>query len=159
MSLSRSINVGIVGLGWPGERHAEALHGSSLGNVYAACDLNAERLKAFAEAFGPKQIFTSYDKMLLDADLDAVVIGLPNALHYPFSQKALQAGKHVYLEKPLAHTIEEGFDIAVRIGDLPSSSFARRRTTLRGGCIDRRFSPIATVAFRYFDEMYAVIFP
>src|SRR5580704_14066617 len=89
MSLSQSINVGIVGLGWPGERHAEALSGSSLGIVYAACDLNAERLKAFADSFGPKRIFTSFDEMLLDSDLNAVVIGLPNALHYPFSRRAL----------------------------------------------------------------------
>ena len=39
--------------------------------------------------------------MLLDPELDAVVIGLPNALHYPFSQRALQAGKHVLCEKPM----------------------------------------------------------
>ena len=69
MSPGQSINVGIVGLGWPGERHAETLNGSTLGNVYAACDVNAERLKAFAEVFGPKQIFTSYEKMLLDPEL------------------------------------------------------------------------------------------
>jgi predicted dehydrogenase len=107
MSLSESINVGIVGLGWPGERHAEALNASSLGNVYAACDLNAERLKTFADAFGPKRSFTSFDEMLLDPALDAVVIGLPNALHYPFSQKALQAGKHVLCEKPPTMNAEQ----------------------------------------------------
>jgi predicted dehydrogenase len=107
MSLSQSINVGIVGLGWPGERHAEALNASSLGNLYAACDLNAERLKTFADSFGPKQVFTSFDEMLLDPALDAVVIGLPNALHYPFSQKALQAGKHVLCEKPPTMNAEQ----------------------------------------------------
>jgi predicted dehydrogenase len=108
MSLSRSINVGIVGLGWPGERHAEALiASSSLGNVYAACDLNAERLKTFAETFSPKRLFTSYEEMLLDPDLDAVIIGLPNALHYPCSQKALQAGKHVLCEKPPTMNAEQ----------------------------------------------------
>jgi predicted dehydrogenase len=100
MSVSNSINVGIVGLGWPGERHAEALNASPLGVVYAACDLNAERLKAFADAFGPKRTFANFDEMLLDSALDAIVIGLPNALHYPFSLKALQAGKHVLCEKP-----------------------------------------------------------
>ena len=100
MSVSYSINVGTVGLGWPGERHAEAISASSLGTLYAACDLNAERLKAFAASFGPKRTFADYDEMLLDSDLDAVVIGLPNSLHYPFSRKALLAGKHVLCEKP-----------------------------------------------------------
>jgi predicted dehydrogenase len=107
MSLSKSINVGIVGLGWPGERHAEALGVSSLGNVYAICDLNTDLLKTFSNTFGPRRIFTSYDEMLLDSDLDAVVIGLPNALHYPFSRKALQAGKHVLCEKPPTMNAEQ----------------------------------------------------
>jgi predicted dehydrogenase len=107
MSLSQSINVGIAGLGWPGERHAEALNASSLGNLYAACDLNAERLKAFADSFGPKLTFASFDQMLLDPDLHAVIIGLPNALHYPFSRKALQAGKHVLCEKPPTMNAEQ----------------------------------------------------
>jgi predicted dehydrogenase len=100
MNQSRSLNVGIVGLGWPGERHAEAIGASPLGNVYAACDLNSARLTAFAETFRPKKTFANFDEMLLDPDLDAVVIGLPNSLHYPFSLKALLAGKHVLCEKP-----------------------------------------------------------
>jgi xylose dehydrogenase (NAD/NADP) len=107
MSVSQSINVGIVGLGWPGERHAEALNASPLGSVYAACDQNAERLKAFADSFGPKQSFASFDEMLLDSELNAVVIGLPNALHYPFSLRALQAGKHVLCEKPPTMNAEQ----------------------------------------------------
>ena len=107
MTLSRSINVGIVGLGWPGERHAEALGASALGNVYAACDLDEERLRAFGKEFGPKRVFTRFDEMLLDPELDAVVIGLPNALHYPFSQRALQAGKHVLCEKPPTMNAEQ----------------------------------------------------
>jgi predicted dehydrogenase len=94
------INVGLVGLGWPGERHAEAIAASALGTVYSACDLNEERLKRLAALFKPKRIFTSFDEMLLDSELNAVVISLPNALHYPFSLKALRAGKHVLCEKP-----------------------------------------------------------
>jgi predicted dehydrogenase len=107
MSLSSAINVGIVGLGWPGERHAEALIASPLGNVYAACDLNADRLNAFAQLFAPNRLFTSYEDMLLDPELQAVVIGLPNALHFPFAQKALRAGKHVLCEKPPTMNAEQ----------------------------------------------------
>jgi predicted dehydrogenase len=107
MSLMPPINVGIVGLGWPGERHAEAIGASPLGMVYAACDLSVERLKVFAEAFGPKRVFTRFDEMLLDPDLAAVVISLPNSLHYPFSLKALRAGKHVLCEKPPTMNAEQ----------------------------------------------------
>ena len=107
MSNLQPINVGIAGLGWPGERHAEAISASPLGTVYAACDLNVERLKAFADAFGPKRVFTRFDEMLLDHDLAAVVISLPNSLHYPFSLKALRAGKHVLCEKPPTMNAEQ----------------------------------------------------
>src|ERR1700745_1243988 len=100
MNELRSINVGIAGLGWPGERHAEAIGASLLGNLYAACDLNPERLAAFADTFRPEKLFTNFEEMLRDPALHAVVIGLPNSLHYPFSLKSLEAGKHVICEKP-----------------------------------------------------------
>jgi predicted dehydrogenase len=93
-------NIGFVGLGWPGERHAEAIIACSLGTVHSACDLNQERLEKFATAFRPTRLFTDFAEMLNDPALDAVVISLPNALHYPFSLQALQAGEHVLCEKP-----------------------------------------------------------
>src|SRR5260221_13302120 len=95
MTSSSSIRVGIAGLGWPGERHAEAIDGSTLGIGYCACDLNAERLNALAAIFEPKHTFTSFDEMLMDQDVDAIVISLPNSLHYACSLKALEAGEHV----------------------------------------------------------------
>src|SRR6201984_3611200 len=93
-------NIGFVGLGWPGERHAEGVIAWSLGTVHSACDLNQERLQNFVTAFRPARGFTDFKEMLADPALDEVVICLPNALHYPFSLQALQAGKHVLCEKP-----------------------------------------------------------
>lgn len=102
MNTSRPINVGITGLGWPGERHAEAVAASPLGRVYAACDLSQERLAVFTETFRPEKTFLSFDEMLSDPDLHAVVICVPNFLHFALTLKALQAGKHVLCEKPPA---------------------------------------------------------
>jgi predicted dehydrogenase len=93
-------NIGFVGLGWPGERHAEGVIACSLGTVHSACDLNPERLENFVTAYRPSRRFTDFTEMLSDPALDAVVISLPNALHYPFSLQTLQAGKHVLCEKP-----------------------------------------------------------
>src|ERR1700752_5322133 len=93
-------NIGFVGLGWPGERHAEGVIACSLGTVHSACDLNQERLKNFVTAYRPKRTFIDFREMLADPALDAVVICLPNALHYPFSLQALRAGKHVLCENP-----------------------------------------------------------
>src|SRR5258707_13156566 len=72
-------NIGFVGLGWPGERHAEAIIASSLGTVHSACDLNQERLERFATAFRPTRLFTDFAKMLNDPALDAVsTVGSPS---------------------------------------------------------------------------------
>src|SRR5260370_34530362 len=57
-------NIGFVGLGWPGERHAEAIIASALGTVHSACDLNQERLEKFATAFRPTRLFTDFAEML-----------------------------------------------------------------------------------------------
>src|ERR1700749_3438730 len=94
------VNVGLVGLGWPGQRHAEGVQGSDLGHLYAACDLNAARREAFGAKYAPKRLFADYDEMLADQSVQAVVISLPNSLHFPATLKALQAGKHVLCEKP-----------------------------------------------------------
>jgi predicted dehydrogenase len=95
-----NINVGIVGLGWPGERHAEGVNGSGIGSLWAACDLNEHRRKQYTAKYKPRRVFAQYDEMLSDPELQAVVVSLPNALHFPASLKALQAGKHVLCEKP-----------------------------------------------------------
>jgi predicted dehydrogenase len=100
-------NVGIVGLGWPGERHAEGVLESGLGHLYAACDLNEARRKKFAAKYSPEKVFSSYEEMLGDVKLHAVVVSLPNALHFPGTLKALQAGKHVLCEKPPALNAEQ----------------------------------------------------
>src|SRR5262249_38225277 len=93
-------NIGIVGLGWPGERHTEGIQDCGLGHLYAACDLNEDRRQKFVAKYSPRKVFCNYDEMLSDSGLEAVVVSLPNSLHYPATLKALEAGKHVLCEKP-----------------------------------------------------------
>src|SRR6201993_1980969 len=93
-------HIGFVGLGWPGERHAEGVIASSLGTVHSACDLNQERLEKFVTAFRRPRAFTGFKEMLADRVLGAVVVSLSNAPHYPFFLQALQACKHVLCQKP-----------------------------------------------------------
>src|SRR3979411_1348930 len=96
----QELNIGIIGLGWPGERHAEGIQGSGVAELYAACDLDEKRRENFCQKNAPTLMFEDYKEMLADPRLDAVVISLPNSLHYPITLKALEAGKHVLCEKP-----------------------------------------------------------
>lgn len=84
--------------------------------VVATCDTyegNLARGKDRIQTMGgntPKT-YKDYRELLQDKSIDAVVIATPEHLHHPMAIAALRAGKHVYLEKPVAHTIEEGFEI------------------------------------------------
>ena len=59
----------------------------------------------------PPKTYEDYRQLLADPSIDAVVIATPEHLHYPMFMAAIKAGKNVYVEKPLAHTIEEGAEM------------------------------------------------
>jgi predicted dehydrogenase len=96
----RKINLGIIGAGWPGQMHAQALDTGKLGNLLACADLDEERRAAFAKGYAPEKSYADYHELLQDRHLDAVIICLPNFLHFPASLAAIEAGKHVLCEKP-----------------------------------------------------------
>ena len=73
---------------------------------------DAARARKFAQHFAVPRIHPTYDALLADPAIDAVYIGLPNALHAPWSIRALEAGKHVLCEKPLASNESEASAIA-----------------------------------------------
>lgn len=65
-----------------------------------------------AAQYGIDQVYTDYDQLLAQADVDAVYIGLINSAHFAYTKAALLAGKHVILEKPLTSTVQEAQELA-----------------------------------------------
>ncbi len=87
---------------------APAIRASSNGQLVAVGSRNPQRA-AEAYSFAPKvHIYSDYDSVINDPDIDAIYIPLPNGLHGEWTIKALQAGKHVLCEKPLSITAREG---------------------------------------------------
>lgn len=82
---------------------------SGCSRVSALCDLNEQVMKERAEEFGldSPHLFTSYEDMLASDDVDAVVVAVPNSLHVRFAIQALEAEKHLFLEKPFATQKED----------------------------------------------------
>ncbi len=97
-------------------RAARAVEGAE---VVAVASRDVARADAFAAEHGIPRAHGSYEALLDDAEVDAVYVPLPNALHVPWSIRALDAGKHVLSEKPLARRpadVEAAFDAAERAG-------------------------------------------
>ena len=113
MKNKASINVGIVGTGFIGPAHLEALRRNNV-NVIGLAEATAELAAEKAESLGIKKAYESYEAMLADPHIQVVHLATPNYLHYPHAKAALQAGKHVVCEKPLAMNSQESADL-VRI--------------------------------------------
>jgi predicted dehydrogenase len=92
--------VGIIGAGWPGQQHARVLGAIEEAELYGCAETDAPRAEEFRETYGPRKIYPNYRELLRDPAVDAVVICLPNFLHFPAARAALEAGKHVLCEKP-----------------------------------------------------------
>jgi len=98
---------GVIGLGWFGEWHCDALAGLPNVELYSLCTRTAKRLKALGKKFGVKHLYTDYHEMLADPELEAVSITTMWDQHLGPALAALKAGKHVFLEKPMASTVAE----------------------------------------------------
>ena len=100
------VRIGVIGAGGIGGVHASAITES--GNVVAGtCDIHRDRAEALAGTCPGAVVFDDVDALLADDSIPAVVVALPNCLHSPMAIKALEAGKDVLLEKPMATSIEE----------------------------------------------------
>jgi predicted dehydrogenase len=104
------VKLGIIGLGSIGTTHLN--NGLKLGNatVEAVSD-TSKRSHRVAKRVGVKKIYTEYEQLLADKEIDAVIIALPNYLHLQCVTKAAEEKKHIFLEKPIARSVAEAKEI------------------------------------------------
>ena len=98
---------GILGPGRIAPRLVRGVGGSERSEVVAVASRDATRAAAFAAKHGIGRAFGSYDELLAEPDVDVVYVSLPNHLHAEWTIRALEAGKHVLCEKPLALTVDQ----------------------------------------------------
>jgi UDP-N-acetylglucosamine 3-dehydrogenase len=105
-----TVKLGIVGLGAIGQLHLK--HGLKLANaeIVAVADTAKPALER-AKACGVKTTYTDYTEMFKDPQVDAVLISLPTHLHLKCASQAAEAKKHIFLEKPIAVTVDEAKDV------------------------------------------------
>ncbi|GAB3173278.1 Gfo/Idh/MocA family protein [Telluribacter humicola] len=104
------IKVGVVGTGFIGPAHIEALRRLHNVEVAALCEVTAELAKEKAQGLGIERYYT-FEDLLKQDDIQCIHICTPNFLHYSQSKAALEAGKHVVCEKPLAKDLAEAEEL------------------------------------------------
>ncbi len=124
------VKVAIVGAGGISNSHIAAYQKTPNAELYALCDINPERLAYMGERYGITRLYTDEAEMLRALpELDAVDVCTWNSAHAPCSIMALQAGKHVLCEKPMAMSVAEAEEMkaaAEKAGKLLMIGFVRR---------------------------------
>ena len=115
---SDRFNIGVIGLGAQSGGLIERMSKIPEARVIAGCDIHQKRLKRFSKLIadqykkyginGTASVYEDFDKLIENSNIDGVVVSTPDHWHAIPSINAMKAGKHVYCEKPMSHTIHEG---------------------------------------------------
>ena len=136
MQSSDRLKVGVVGLGFIGPAHVEALRRLGI-EVVGLFDNRPEQVADKADAMRIDKVYATYDEMVADPAIDVVHITSPNHVHYPQAKAALLGGKHVVCEKPLAMESNESAELV---------ALAREKSLVNAVNFNIRFYPLAQQA-------------
>ncbi len=129
----KTIKTAIIGTGFMGRVHLEAVRRCEFVEVAAIAGRNTDVARRLGDGFSVPTIAADYRDLLRDSAIDAVHICTPNAQHFPMAKAALQAGKHVICEKPLATSVEEAEELV---------SLAARQGLRNCVCHNLRYYPM-----------------
>jgi predicted dehydrogenase len=142
-----TLKIGLVGLRGIGMTHANAYKEETLGQLAAVCDVVKERADKTAEKYGVKAYYRLSDMLQNEPDLDIVDVttgGFENgSWHYEPAMEAMEAGKHVLVEKPLSNDVGEAREMVAK---------AAQKGVYLGCNLNHYFTPPAEKARQYMDE-------
>src|SRR5260370_5353849 len=141
----KPLGVGVIGLGHWGPNHVRTFSQMEGARVVMCADLAENRRAHITRLYRDLVAVRDADQVFANAEVDAVVIATPTRTHFDLAKRAMQAGKHVLLEKPMCTSMEGAFTLAELSGKLggtlmPGGDFVYnrpgqylRRRALRGG--------------------------
>jgi predicted dehydrogenase len=123
------LKIGVIGAGSISDMHLQSYVKNERVELYAVCDMNEDRAEEKAKQYGAATFYGDYSSLLADKEIDAVSICTWNNSHAEIAIAALNAGKHVLVEKPLCTTVEEAKKIQETVkqtGKVLQVGFVRR---------------------------------
>ncbi len=106
------VGVAVVGLGYWGPNLLRVLADKQDAQVRWICDLDHERLEKYGRRYPTAQVTSQLERVIADPDVEAVIIATPVHTHYDLAARTLEAGKHAFVEKPLAPSSELADELA-----------------------------------------------
>lgn len=123
------VRVAVLGMGWWSDVLSDAIKRSKELEIVACYTRSEDKRRAFAEKYNCRPA-ASYEEILRDTSIAGIVNTTPNNVHLETTRQAAEAGKHVFLDKPIANTVREGMEIAEvckKAGVVLALGYQRRR--------------------------------
>src|SRR5262249_31194409 len=158
----KQIGVAVIGTGWCGGIRAETLAKHALVKSLHLAEIRPERLEELKAKLKPAGAGADYKPLLANREIDAVYISAtPESTHYPIARDALNAGKHVFLEKPIAMSLKEadelialaknkGVKFTIGYSQRFNPKYAYVRKCIRDGTIGK---PVTALVSRHITRM------
>lgn len=105
------IKIGLIGFGYWGPNLARNFNVNPDFELSAICDFSADRLETAGRFYPQASLYKNVEDFFKDTKLDAVAVSTPVASHYDLAKQALDSGRHVWLEKPMTETVEQGEEL------------------------------------------------
>ena len=102
------IKIGLIGYGYWGPNLARNFHFNNDLELIAICDFSSDRLKAACKLYPQVDCYDNVDDFFANTDMDAVAIATPVGTHFELAKRAIESGRHLWLEKPMTETVEQG---------------------------------------------------
>src|SRR6187397_2943821 len=127
--MTEPLRVACIGMGWWSDVLADAMKRSDKLKIVACYTRSEDKRAAFAKKYGCRPVAT-YEAVLADPEVEAIVNTTPNDVHLPTTKQAAEAGKHVFLDKPIANNVTEGraiTEVCRKAGVVLGMGYQRRR--------------------------------
>jgi len=129
MVMVEPLRVACIGMGWWSDVLADAIKRSGKLKIVACYSRSEQKRQAFASKYGCRAL-PSYESVLADAEVEAIINTTPNDVHLETTRLAAAAGKHIFLDKPIANTVSDGraiTEICHKAGVVLALGYQRRR--------------------------------
>jgi predicted dehydrogenase len=148
------VNVAIIGYGYWGPNLVRNFNALSDAKVKKVVDLTPQRLAAVQSLYPSIEVSSSVDELWNDTSIDAVVIATPVFTHFELAKKALQAGKHVLIEKPMTDTVAHALEL-IDLAEQKGKLLMVDHTFLYTGAVQKMKNLVDSGALgklKYFDS-------